>query len=125
MYVQTQGIFDLDMFKRFLEMVDKADIKTHIMAGIIPLKSAGMAKYMNENVPGIDVPQHMIDRLAAAAAEGKEKGIKGLPMKLGIEMAAEMIAEIKAQNLCDGVHIMAIGAEKNVPIILEKAGISI
>jgi 5,10-methylenetetrahydrofolate reductase len=125
MYVQTQGIFDLETFKRFLDKVDAAGIKTHIMAGIIPLKAAGMAKYMNENVPGIDVPQHMIDRLAAAAAEGKEKGIKGLPMKLGIEMAAEMIAEIKAQNLCDGVHIMAIGAEKNVPIILEKAGISI
>ena len=125
MYIQTQGIFDLETFKRFLDKVDAAGIKTHIMAGIIPLKAAGMAKYMNENVPGIDVPQHMIDRLAAAAAEGKEKGIKGLPMKLGIEMAAEMIAEIKAQNLCDGVHIMAIGAEKNVPIILEKAGISI
>ena len=125
MYVQTQGIFDLDTYKRFLEAVDKAGIKTHIMAGIIPLKAAGMAKYMNENVPGIDVPQHMIDRLAAAAAEGKEKGIKGLPAKLGIEMAAEMIAEIKAQGLGDGVHIMAIGAEKNVPTILEKAGLSI
>ncbi len=125
MYIQTQGIFDLDTYKRFLEAVDKAGIKTHIMAGIIPLKAAGMAKYMNENVPGIDVPQHMIDRLAAAAAEGKEKGIKGLPGKLGIEMAAEMIAEIKAQGLGDGVHIMAIGAEKNVPIILEKAGLSI
>ena len=124
-YVQTQGIFDLDTYKRFLEAVDKAGIQTHIMAGIIPLKAAGMAKYMNENVPGIAVPQNMIDRLAAAAAEGKQKGIKGLPMKLGIEMAAEMIAEIKAQGLGDGVHIMAIGAEKNVPIILEKAGISI
>ena len=125
MYVQTQGIFDLDTFKRFLEQVDKAGIKTHIMAGIIPLKAAGMAKYMNENVPGIDVPQHMIDRLAAAAAEGKEKGIKGLPAQLGIEMAAEMIAKIKDEKLCDGVHIMAIGAEKNVPTILEKAGITI
>ena len=125
MYVQTQGIFDLDTFKRFLEKVDAAGIKTHIMAGIIPLKAAGMAKYMNENVPGIDVPQHMIDRLAAAAAEGKEKGIKGLPMQLGMEMAAEMIAKIKDEHLCDGVHIMAIGAEKNVPTILEKAGLSI
>ena len=125
MYVQTQGIFDIETYKRFLDAVDKAGIKTHIMAGIIPLKAAGMAKYMNENVPGIDVPQHMIDRLAAAAAEGKEKGIKGLPMQLGIEMAAEMIAKIKDEKLCDGVHIMAIGAEKNVPTILEMAGLSI
>ena len=124
-YIQTQGIFDLESFKRFMDEVDKANIKTHIMAGIIPLKAAGMAKYMNENVPGIAVPQDMIDRLAAAAAEGKEKGVKGLPTKLGIEMAAEMIAKIKDQGLCDGVHIMAIGAEKNVPAILEKAGITI
>ena len=124
-YIQTQGIFDLESFKRFMDEVDKANIKTHIMAGIIPLKAAGMAKYMNENVPGIAVPQDMIDRLAAAAAEGKAKGVKGLPTQLGIEMAAEMIAKIKEEGLCDGVHIMAIGAEKNVPKILEKAGISI
>lgn len=124
-YIQTQGIFDMESLKRFLDKVDKAGIKTHIMAGIIPLKAAGMAKFMNENVPGIAVPQDMIDRLAAAAAEGKEKGVKGLPMKLGIEMAAEFIAKIKDEKLCDGVHIMAIGAEKNVPAILEKAGVSI
>ena len=124
-YIQTQGIFDLDALKRFMDAVDKAGIKAHIMAGIIPLKAAGMAKYMNENVPGIAVPQDMIDRLAAAAAEGKEKGVKGLPAKLGIEMAAEMIAKIKAEGICDGVHIMAIGAEKNVPTILDKAGIQI
>ena len=124
-YIQTQGIFDLDSFKRFMDEVHKAGIKTHIMAGIIPLKAAGMAKFMNANVPGIDVPQHMIDRLAAAAAEGKEKGVKGLPAKVGMEMAAEMIAKIKDEKLCDGVHIMAIGAEKNVPTILDLAGISI
>lgn len=124
-YIQTQGIFDIESLKRFMDAVDKANIKTHIMAGIIPLKAAGMAKYMNENVPGIAVPQDQIDRLAAAAAEGKAKGIKGLPAQLGIEMAAELIAKIKAEGLCDGVHIMAIGAEKNVPTILEKTGISI
>ena len=125
MYIQTQGIFDLDVLKRFMEAVDKAGIKTHIMAGIIPLKGAGGAKYMNENVPGICVPQDMIDKLAAAAAEGKEKGIKGLPAKLGMEMAAEMIAKIRDEKLCDGVHVMAIGAEKNVPKILDLAGLSI
>ena len=124
-YIQTQGIFDLETFKRFMDQVYNAGIETHIMAGIIPLKSAGMARYMNENVPGIAVPQHMIDRLEAAAAEGKAKGVKGLPAQLGMEMAAEMIAKIKDEKLCDGVHIMAIGAEKNVPVILDKAGIVI
>ena len=122
-YIQTQGIFDAESLKRFLEAVDKAGIDVPIMAGIIPLKAAGMAKFMNQNVPGIAVPQDQIDRLAAAAEEGKEKDIKGLPGKLGMEMAAELIAKIKDENLCAGVHIMAIGAEKNVPVILEKAGL--
>ena len=124
-YIQTQGIFDLESLKRFLDAVDKANISVPIMAGIIPLKAAGMARFMNENVPGIAVPQEQIDRLAAAAEEGKQTGVKGLPGKLGIEMAAELIAKIKDENLCPGVHIMAIGAEKNVPVILEKAGIQI
>ena len=122
-YIQTQGIFDIDSLKRFMDDVRDAGIDVPIMAGIIPLKAAGMAKFMNQNVPGIDVPQSMIERLEAAAAEGKEKGVKGLPMKLGMEMAAEMIAKIKEENICPGVHIMAIGAEKNVPTILEMAGI--
>ena len=87
------------------------------MAGIIPLKTAGMAKFMNQNVPGIAVPQEQIDRLAEAKAKGENPGL------LGMEMAAELIARIREENLCAGVHIMAIGAEKNVPVILEKAGI--
>ena len=124
-YIQTQGIFEVESLKRFLDVVDRAQIDVPIMAGIIPLKTAGMAKYMNQNVPGIAVPQDQIDRLAAAAEEGKATGVKGLPGKLGIEMAAELIAQIKDAQLCPGVHIMAIGAEKNVPIILEKAGIQI
>ena len=122
-YIQTQGIFDTESLKRFLDAVDRAGIQVPIMAGIIPLKSAGMAKFMNENVPGIAVPQDQIDRLAVAAEEGKQTGVKGLPGKLGIELAAELIAQIREENLCPGVHIMAIGAEKNVPIILSKAGI--
>ena len=116
-YIQTQGIFDLDSLKRFLEAVEKAGIDVPIMAGIIPLKSAGMAKFMNQSVPGIAVPQDQIDLLATA----KEKGVKA--SELGIDLAAKLIADIRAENLCPGVHIMAIGAEKNVPIILEKAGI--
>ena len=124
-YIQTQGVFDLEQLEGFLEDVEKAGIRVPVMAGIIPLKSAGMARFMNENVPGIAVPEEMIARLDAAAAEGKEKGVKGLPAKLGMEMAAEMIAKIREQHLCPGVHIMAIGAEKNVPAILEMAGVSI
>ena len=122
-YIQTQGIFDIESLKHFMDAVDRANIHVPIMAGIIPLKTAGMAKFMNENVPGIAVPQEQIDRLAAAAEEGKATGVKSLPGKLGIELASELIAQIKAEKLCSGVHIMAIGAEKNVPVILEKAGL--
>lgn len=124
-YAQTQGVFEIEGLKRFMDAVDKANIDVHIMAGIIPLKAAGMAKYMNASVPGIDVPESMLKRLSDAAAEGKEKGIKGLPMKVGIEMAAELIQQIKEEKICDGVHLMTIGAEKNIPTILEKAGVSI
>ncbi len=116
-FIQTQGIFDLESMNRFLDAVDKANIHVPIMAGIIPLKSAGMAKFMNEKVPGIAVPQAQIDALAAA----KESGRK--PSELGIELAAELIGQIRDEKLCAGVHIMAIGAEKNVPTILAKAGI--
>ena len=116
-YIQTQGIFDTESLKRFLDAVEKAHIDVPIMAGIIPLKSAGMAKFMNANVPGIAVPQDQIDLLASA----KERGVRA--SDLGIDLAAKLIADIKAENLCQGVHIMAIGAEKNVPTILEKAGI--
>ena len=124
-YVQTQGIFTVEALETFMEQVAKANIKVHVMAGIIPLKAAGMARYMNENVPGIAVPDDQIAKLAAAAAEGKEKGVKGLPMKAGIEMAAELCKQIKEKKLCDGVHLMTIGAEQNIPTILEKAGIAI
>ena len=122
-FIQTQGIFDMDSLKSFMQQVRAADITVPIMAGIIPLKTAGMAKFMNANVPGIQVPDWMIQRLEAAAAEGKEKGVKGLPMQAGMDMAAEFIAQIKAENVCEGVHIMAIGAEQNVPEILKRAGI--
>lgn len=116
-YIQTQGIFEVESLKRFLDAVDRANITAPIMAGIIPLKTAGMAKFMNQNVPGIAVPQEQIDRLAEAKANGRS------PAMLGMDMASELIARIRDEKLCSGVHIMAIGAEKNVPVILEKAGV--
>ena len=122
-YIQTQGIFDLESLQRFLEAVDQANIRVPIMAGIIPLKSAGMARFMNERVPGIAVPEDQIARLEAAAQEGRAKGVRGLPQRLGMELAAELIAAVREKQLCPGVHIMAIGAERNVPTILELAGV--
>ncbi|MBA7617488.1 Bifunctional homocysteine S-methyltransferase/5,10-methylenetetrahydrofolate reductase [subsurface metagenome] len=110
-FFQTQGIFDLASFRRFMQYASQFNVK--ILAGIIVMASAGMARYMNKNVPGIIVPQAIIDELATA-----EKG-KGL--QKGIEIAARLIKTIKEENLCHGVHIMAVGNEDAVPGIMEAA----
>lgn len=122
-FIQTQGLFTAEALETFMNEIERNHLKGKVMAGIIPLKSAGMARYMNENIPGISVPENMIARLQAAAEEGKARGIKGLPMETGMDMAAELIRTIRDRNLCHGVHIMAIGAEKNVPVILDRAGL--
>ena len=112
-FFQTQAIYDLDNFRRFMDFARKFKVK--ILAGIILLVSARMAKFMNNNVPGVFVPQALIDELAGAP--------KGTAIKKGIEIAGRMIRQIKEEEICDGVHIMAIGKEEVVPDILSAAGI--
>jgi 5,10-methylenetetrahydrofolate reductase len=113
-FFQTQAVYDLEKFARFMEYARKFPVK--ILAGIILLVSARMAKYMTENVPGVLVPQNLIDELAAAP--------KGEALNKGIEIAGRMIAAIKKESLCDGVHVMAIGREEVVPDILKAAGLA-
>jgi 5,10-methylenetetrahydrofolate reductase len=113
-FFQTQAIYDLDKFAKFMEYARKFPVK--ILAGIILLVSARMAKYMTENVPGVFVPQNLIDELAAAP--------KGEAINKGIEIAARMIATIEKESICDGVHVMAIGKEEVVPDILKAAGLA-
>jgi len=113
-FFQTQAIYDLDKFAKFMEYARQFPVK--ILAGIILLVSARMAKYMTENVPGVFVPQNLIDELAAAP--------KGQALNKGIEIAGRMIATIKKESLCDGVHVMAIGREEVVPDILRAAGLA-
>jgi len=110
-FFQTQAVYDLDNFRDFMEFARK--FKPKILAGIILLVSARMAKFMNNNVPGVFVPQTLIDELASAP--------KGTALKKGIEIAGRMIRQIKEEKLCDGVHIMAIGKEEVVPDILDAA----
>jgi methylenetetrahydrofolate reductase (NADPH) len=112
-FFQTQGIYELESLRRFMQYASQFDTK--ILAGIIVMFSARMAKYMNENVPGVIVPQAVIDELANV-----EKG-KGL--QKGIDIAVRTIKAIKEQNLCHGVHIMAVGKEAVVPDIVEAAGL--
>ncbi len=111
-FFQTQAVYDLDNFARFMEYARQFPVK--ILAGIVLLSSAKMAKYMSENVPGIFVPQDLIDELANAP--------KGEVLKKGIEIAGRMVSILKKEALCDGVHIMAIGREELVLDILEVAG---
>lgn len=112
-FFQTQAIYNIDKFKEFMEYSRKFPVK--ILAGIVVLKSAAMANFINNNVPGIRVPQELIDELKAA---GKQKALD-----TGLNIAARHIRQIKEENICDGVHVMAIGMEDKVPIIMEKAGI--
>jgi methylenetetrahydrofolate reductase (NADPH) len=113
-FFQTQAIYDLDKFAKFMEYARQFPVK--ILAGIILLVSARMAKYMTDNVPGVSVPQNLIDELAAAP--------KGEAINKGIEIAGRMIAAIKKESICHGVHVMAIGKEEVVPDILKAAGLA-
>jgi methylenetetrahydrofolate reductase (NADPH) len=114
-FFQTQGVFDIAGLRRFMQYASQFDIK--ILAGIIVLASARMAKYMNDNVPGIMVPQPIIDELASVE--------KGKGRQKGIEIAARLMKTIKEENLSHGIHIMAVGNESVVPDILEAAEVEV
>lgn len=108
-FFQTQAVYNPDAFQKFMKRVEQ--YKIPVLAGVIPLKSAAMAKFMNKNVAGISVPQEMIDKMEKAENKAKT----------GVELAAGLIKELKGS--CQGIHIMAIGWEKKVPEILDAAGL--
>jgi methylenetetrahydrofolate reductase (NADPH) len=110
-FIQTQAVYDLDNFKRFMEYAKQFPVK--ILAGVILLTSAPMARFMNKNVAGVNVPQELIDEMASA--------LKGRALDKGIEIAGRMIKRIRDEKMCDGVHVMAIGREEVVPDILSAA----
>ena len=111
-YFQTQAVFDSEKFISFMEKAKQ--FGKPVQLGVIIPKSAGMAKFMNNNVAGVHVPQHMIDALAA----DKERAKAGIT---GVEIAAQIIKECKPY--CQGLHIMALGWEAKVPQLLELAGL--
>ena len=108
-FFQTQAVYDVDSFAKFMRSVEKFNVP--ILAGVIPLKSAGMARFMNKNVAGVFVPEELIDKMSKTDDR----------TAVGIEIAANLIKELK--DICQGVHIMAIGWEKKVPAILDAAGL--
>ena len=111
-YFQTQAVFEPEKFIKFMEKAKQ--FGKPVQVGIIIPKSAGMAKFMNNNVAGIHVPDEMIEELK----KDKEKTKAGIT---GVEIAARIIKECKPY--CQGVHIMALGWESKVPELLKAAGI--
>ncbi|SHJ69530.1 5,10-methylenetetrahydrofolate reductase [Desulfatibacillum alkenivorans DSM 16219] len=112
-FIQTQAVYDLENFKNFMEYARQFPVK--VLAGIILLTSAPMARFMNKNVAGVTVPQEFIDEMASAP--------KGGAIQKGIQIAGRQIKQIVDENICDGVHIMAIGKEELVPDIMAAGGL--
>ena len=110
-FIQTQAVYSPRVFADFMKRVEK--LKVPVLVGVIPLKTAGMAKFMNANVSGVCVPDDLIQKMADAPKEDRAK--------TGIQIAADLIKQLKP--MCQGVHIMAIGWEKKVPDIIAAAGL--
>jgi methylenetetrahydrofolate reductase (NADPH) len=108
-FFQTQAVYDIDLFKRFLD--SSRNIKVPILAGIVLLKSANMARFMNKNVAGVFVPEALIKEMEDASDRAAKS----------IEIAARLIKQLKP--LCQGIHIMSIGWDRKVPAVLEAAGL--
>ena len=135
-FIQTQLVYDLKAFEAFMEKVRELGIHkdTYIMAGVGPLKSPGMAKYMIENVPGILIPEEMVKRMTAAGAPwaGKskdeltkeDKKARSLAwQEEGIRICIETIQQLQKVEGVAGVHIMAIEWEEAVKPLVEGAGL--
>ena len=112
-YFQTQAVFEPEKFIKFMEAAKQ--FGKPVQLGVIIPKNAGMCKFMNRNVAGVHVPDHMIEALAA----DKERAKAGIT---GVEIAAQIIKECRPY--CQGVHIMALGWESKVPEVLKMAGIN-
>jgi len=116
-FVQTQCIYNIDKFEKWMEGVRDRGLheKIHILAGITPMKSAGMARYMKNKVPGMDVPDEIIKRMSGVPKEKQPDE--------GIKISVETIERLKTVEGVKGFHLMAIEWEDRVPEIAEKAGL--
>ncbi|HOV21963.1 MAG TPA: methylenetetrahydrofolate reductase, partial [bacterium] len=110
-FFQTQAVYDINIFEKFIKMTENYNVP--VLCGIVLLKSAGMAKYMNEKVAGVSIPEKYIKMIAEAKKEERTK--------VSIKIAVEIIKEVK--NMCNGIHIMPLGWDKYVPEVLEHSGV--
>jgi methylenetetrahydrofolate reductase (NADPH) len=116
-FIQTQCVFNMERIREWIRQANEMGLtdKVYILPGITPMKSVGMAKYMKNKVPGMDVPDEIIKRL-----QGVDK--KKVADE-GIKIACEQIQEFKEMKGVAGVHLMAIEWEHKVPEIAERAGV--
>ena len=108
-YFQTQAVFDVNSFSEFMSQIKHLDIR--VLAGIMPIKSIKMALYMNDNIPGIEVPHSIMTRIEQAKDVLEES----------LTISAEIIQGL--QSSCSGVHIMAPGWEANIPALVTRSGL--
>jgi methylenetetrahydrofolate reductase (NADPH) len=115
-FIQTQCVYNMKKFQQWLQQASDMGLteQTYILAGVTPMKSVGMARYMKNNVPGMDVPDELVKRLQDAG--------KGKAAEEGIKIACEQIEAFKEMKGVAGVHLMAIEWEHKVPEIAERAG---
>jgi 5,10-methylenetetrahydrofolate reductase len=114
-FIQTQAVFDVAKFAKWMEMVRERglDKQVHILAGVIPIKSAGMARYMRDYVSGVHVPDEIVTRMEDAK-EAKEEGIS---------ICLETIEQLKEIEGVHGIHIMAVAWEDIIPRMVEASGL--
>ncbi len=125
-FIQTQLIYNVPRFKEFMKRVVDLGVheKVYILAGVGPLKTAGAAKYMRDQVPGMDVPNEIVERMEAAGKGIEDKKARAAAVREeGIKVCVELIQQMREIPGVAGVHIMAIEWEEAVPIITEKAGL--
>ncbi|HBT20793.1 MAG TPA: 5,10-methylenetetrahydrofolate reductase [Peptococcaceae bacterium] len=114
-FIQTQCIYDMKKFEKWMSQVRDMELSSqaYFLAGLMPLKSSKVARYMQDNIPGIGIPETIIRRMERAKEPAKE----------GIKLAVEQIHWLKTIEGVHGVHIMAVGWEEVVPEIVERAGL--
>jgi len=125
-FIQTQLIYNVPKFKEFMKRVVDLGVheQVYILAGVGPLKSAGAAKYMRDEVPGLDMPNEIVERMEAASKGIEDKKAKAAAQREeGIKVCVELIQQMREIPGVAGVHIMAIEWEEAVAQITEKAGL--
>lgn len=124
-FIQTQIVFNVPKFAEYMKRVGDLGLldDVYILAGVAPIKSVGAARYMATQVPGMDVPDEYVERMASVGAGKKGKARRAAAQQEGINICAEVIEQVREIPGVAGVHIMAIEWEKAVPIIAEKAGL--